>query len=125
MEFHSHLTEPTEDNVDYLYKEMINSSKLETLDLSVKSGGEFHLKGITSNAVIERLVECFDYHQDQQRSKDQSYREGYKIMDMMTISILGTLALCLVIFACLTSLKQQNMDKCSNVSENVNTQLNV
>lgn len=125
MEFHSHLAELAEERIDSAYKDMIKSSELKPVDLLVKSGGEFHLKGATSFEVVNRLVECFDYHQDQQRSKDQSCREGHKIMDIMTISILGTLALGLLLFACLTTLKHQNTDKCSNVSENVNTQLNV
>lgn len=102
MQFPSHLE----------IEEDIN--QLNPVELTVKSTGEFILRGSPDPSLIDRLIVSSDYHQDQNRrlksELEQRMNDDVKMTNAMTITFLGLTTLTLILCAFLSINKSSNQE---------------
>ena len=110
MQFPSHLE----------IEEDINP--LNPVELTVKSTGEFILKGSPDPHLIDKLIVASDYHQDQNRrvksELEKRISDDAKMTNAMTITFLGLATLTLILCAFLSINKSTNQEhkQCLTIS---------
>jgi Zn-finger nucleic acid-binding protein len=127
MQFPSHLNQIQED---------IQQTQKNPLELTVKPGGEFAVKGSIPEDILDRIITSSDYHKDKQYRaeqqsrrdakyhKDQQYRIEQQIQrdatitNIFTISFLGLTFLVLILCAYLSINKSTNQEH-QNVKQHI------
>ena len=108
MEFPSHL-------------EIEDINYLNPVELTIKSTGEFTLKGPPDPLLIDKLIISSDYHQDQNRrlkseaeqrklALEERINDEAKMTSALTITFLGLATLTLIICAFLSINKPTNQE---------------
>lgn len=102
MQFPSHIE----------IEEDINQSN--PVELTVRSTGEFTIKGSPDPHLIDKLIVSSDYHQDQNRrfksELEQRINDEAKMTNAMTITFLGLATLTLILCAFLSINKSSNQE---------------
>lgn len=100
MQFPSHLG----------IEEDIQQTQKNPLELTVKPGGEFAVKGSIPEDILDRIITSSDYHKDQQYRIEQQIQRDATITNIFTISFLGLTLFVLILCAYLSINKSTNQE---------------
>lgn len=109
MQFPSHLSQIQED---------IQQTQKNPLELTVKPGGEFAVKGSVPENILDRIITSSDYHKDKQYLIEQQIQRDATITNIFTISFLGLTFLVLILCAYLSINKSTNQEH-QNVRQHI------